>query len=307
MNQNVTQTTELRVGSAVLSVAPEVGGVITRYASDYNGQAIEWLRPARPEAILRLAPGDTSCFPMIPFSNRIRNAQFHFRGRLIDLVRNFDPEPHAIHGHGWRVGWDVIEATEVALTLEYTHAADAWPWAYRARQEFVLGRDDLRVRLSVTNEATQPMPVGFGLHPYFVRTPRARLRADVGPMWQVDSNKMPIEVVDAPASLRINGGGLNPDTVTLDNNFLRFGGRAVAEWPEWDARLRIDADPVFRCFVVYTPAGEDFYCAEPATNCIDGFNLADMGIPDTGILVLAPNETTSGTVTFTPEIGIAER
>ena len=307
MTQNVPQVSELRAGSAVLAVAPDVGGAITRYASDHNGGTIEWLRPARQDAVARRAPGDTSCFPMVPFSNRIRDAQFHFRGRLIELPRNFEPEPHAIHGHGWRAAWDVIERAEAGLTIEYRHAADAWPWAYRARQAFVLAPGHLRVRVSVTNEAADPMPVGFGLHPYLVRTPRARLRAAVGPMWRADANKMPAELVAPPAALRLDGRGLNPDAVTLDNNFLGFGGRAVAEWPEWDARLQVTADAVFTCLVVYTPAGQDFYCVEPATNCIDGFNLADMGRDDTGMLVLAPGETAAGTVTLAPQTGPASR
>ena len=291
---------ELRAGSAVLGVEPEVGGSITRYASDQNGATIEWLRPARPEDVARRAPGAMSCFPMVPFSNRVRDAQFHFRGRLIQLPQNFSPEPHAIHGHGWRAPWTVIEQGEAGLTIEYRHAADAWPWSYRARQTFTLAPDHLRIRFSVSSDASDPMPVGFGLHPYFVRTPRARLRAAVGRMWRSDANRMPVELVPPPAALRQAGPGLNPDAVPLDNNFVGFGGRAVVEWPEWSARLELAADPLFTCLVVFTPAGQDYFCAEPATNCIDAFNLADMGRLDTGILVLAPGETATGTVTLTP-------
>jgi len=61
------------------------------------------------------------------------------------------------------------------------------------------------------------------------------------------------------------------------------------------------ADTVFSCLVVYTPAGQNFFCAEPATNCIDAFNLADVGRTDTGMLVVKPGETLSGVVTLTPE------
>ena len=113
---------------------------------------------------------------------------------------------------------------------------------------------------------------------------------------------MPLELVPPPPDLALAADGLSPDATPLDNNFIRFGGTAVAHWPEWNARLQINADPVFSCLVIYTPAGRDFYCAEPATNCIDGFNLADMGVADTGILVLGPGETREGTVTFSPEV-----
>ena len=294
---------ELRAGSAIFAVSPESGGSITRYASDHGTRTLEWLRPAPSEAIEQRSAGATSCFPMVPFSNRIRDARFHFRGRLIELPPNFSPEPHAIHGHAWWEPWEIIDQTNDAASIEYYHAADEWPWAYRARQDIALSAERVTVRMSVRNESPDPMPVGFGLHPYFLRTPLSRLRATVGQMWRADTNAMPAELVAPPPDLSMTARGLNPDATPLDNNFIRFGGTAVADWPEWNARLRLSADPVFRCLVIYTPPSRDFYCAEPATNCIDAFNLADMGLPDTGILVLAPGETRAGTVTMTPEVG----
>ena len=301
MTQNERRVVELGAGSSRLAVAPDVGGSITRYASETGDTTMDWLRPASADAVTSRSAGGTSCFPMVPFSNRIRDAAFRFRGRLVHLPRNFPPEPHAIHGHAWRAPWTVVEQSEAALTLEYRHAADAWPWAYTAQQTFDLSDEGLRVRFTVTNEASEAMPVGFGLHPYFVRTPRCSVRAAVGRMWESDANRMPARLVPAPPQLPLGGRGLSPDATPLDNNFLGFGGRAVIEWPEWNARLRIEADPVYACLVVYTPPGEDFFCVEPATNCIDGFNLADAGRTDTGLIVLEPGDTAAGNVTFTPE------
>ena len=266
MKQNEPRLVELRAGSTRLVVAPGVGGSIARYASERNGSTMEWLRPASPEAIASRSAGGTSSFPMVPFSNRIRDAAFRFRGRLVQLPRNFPPEPHAIHGHAWRAPWAVVDRTDSGIVLEYRHAADPWPWTYVAQQTFDLTEERLRVRFVVTNEASEAMPVGFGLHPYFVRTPGCVVRADVGRMWEADANRMPARLVAAPPQIRPAGPGLNPDATPLDNNFLGFRGRAVIEWPEWNARLRVDADPVYACLVVYTPPGQDFFCVEPATN-----------------------------------------
>ncbi len=302
MNQNAPQVIELRAGSTRLAVAPEIGGSITRYVSERGGRTLEWMRPASPDALAARSAGGMSSFPLVPFSNRIRDARFRFRGRGVQLPQNFPPEPHAIHGHGWREPWTVVDRAAARLTMEYRHRADAWPWAYTAQQTFDLTGGRLRVRFAVTNEASDPMPVGFGLHPYFVRTPRAVVRADVGPMWEADAAVMPVRIVPPPPQLLLDGAGLNPDATVLDNNFIRFGGRAVIEWPELNARLRVDADPVYACLVVYTPAGRDFFCVEPATNCIDGFNLADRGRTDAGLIVLNPGDTAAGDVTFTPEM-----
>ena len=302
MIQNPPQVIELRVGSTRLAVAPEVGGSIARYATERDGRTLEWMRPASPDALVARSAGGTSSFPLVPFSNRIRDARFRFRGREIRLPPNFPPGPHAIHGHGWRAPWTVVERADARLTVEYRHPSGDWPWAYVAQQTFDLSDERLLVRFAVTNEASDPMPVGFGLHPYFVRTPRALVHADVGPMWEADENVMPVRIVSPPPQLLLGGDGLDPDATALDNNFTRFGGRAVIEWPEWSARLRIDADPVYACLVVYTPPGRDFFCVEPATNCIDGFNMADRGRADAGLIVLDAGDTAAGDVTFTPEL-----
>ena len=301
MMQEPPEVVELQAGAAHLAVAPAAGGSITRYASERAGTRVEWMRPAPADAIAARAAGGMSSFPMVPFSNRIRNAAFRFRGRAVRLAQNFRPEPHAIHGHGWRAPWTVTSRSDASLTMEYRHPAAAWPWPYTAQQTFDLTGELLRIRFAVTNEAAEPMPVGFGLHPYFVRTPQTRVRAAVGRMWQADAELMPERLVPPPPQLLPGGAGLVPDDTPLDNNFIGFGGRAVIEWPEWNARLRIDADPVYACLVVYTPPGRDFFCVEPATNCIDAFNLADAGRTDTGMIVLAPGDTAAGDVTFTPE------
>ena len=235
-------------------------------------------------------------------SNRIRDAAFRFRGRTIQLPQNFRPEPHAIHGHAWREPWAVLSRSDAALTLEYRHPADAWPWTYAAQQAFDLTEERLRVRFTVTNEASEPMPVGFGLHPYFVRTPRATVRAAVGRMWQADAGLMPVSLVPPPPQLLLDGAGLNPDAATLDNNVrrLRRAGRhrlAGVERPAADRRR-----PGLRLPCRLHAGGSGFFCVEPATNCIDGFNLADAGRTDTGMIVLAPGDTAAGDVTFTPEV-----
>ena len=304
MLQQTQELVELRAGPAILAVSPVAGGSITRYASQHDGATFEWMRPALVGAVRDRSAGSTSSFPLVPFSNRIRNAAFRFRGRVIQLPQNFQPEPHAIHGHGWRAPWAVTARSDAGLTLEYRHPADAWPWSYRAEQTFRLTPGALAVRFAVTNDAAEPMPVGFGLHPYFVRTPRVRVRAAVGQMWRADANAMPAELVAPPPELALAGAGLSPDATVLDNNFVGFEGSAVVEWPEWGAQLEVTADPVFACLVVYTPAGRDFFCVEPATNCIDGFNLAEDGRTDTGVIVLEPGDTAVGNVTFTPTTGV---
>ena len=292
---------ELRSGPLKLAVAPSACGAITRFNYAARGGDVDLLRPASADAIAARDPLGMSCFPLVPFSNRVRNGRFTFQGRAVTLPPNFLPEPHAIHGQGWRAAWTVVEHGDTSLAIEYRHAADAWPFAYVASQRYDLTGGRLDVTVTVTNEAAEAMPAGLGLHPYFPRTPRARLRAEVHSFWKEDADSMPTALVPVPDTVPL-ATGLNPDAVALDTNFLGFGGTADIDWPEHGASLRLATRGPFTCFVVYTPTGQPFFCAEPATNCIDAFNLAAAGRTDTGMLIVPPGEAISGTVSFIPTV-----
>ena len=301
----MAQTTEdivtLRSGPSIVHIAPAAGGAITRYGWEQEGEALEWLRPATLSDIARRVPTGMSCFPLVPFSNRIHEGRFSFQGRTIHLPANFPPEPHAIHGHGWQSPWMVVNATDEMVNLEYTHQTDAWPFPYRARQTFTLSPNTLRVHIEVINVGAEPMPAGFGLHPYFVRTPETRVTTTVEGVWLTGEDAMPTRLAVPPPADRSLDRGINPDHVALDDNFTGWGRHALIVWPDRHARLTLTGEGPFGFLVVYTPPGEDYVCVEPVSNVINAFNLAAGGRTDTGMIVLPPGESTGGTVVFAPE------
>ncbi len=290
----------LRSGDAGAQLCPAAGGSIARYWQDRAGGAIEWLRPATADAIARRDPLGMASFPLVPFSNRIRDGRFHFDGSDIALPLNFPPERHTIHGQGWQSPWSVTERAEDRAILQYVHAAGDWPFDYRARQVFALTPDALNLTISVTNEGDRRMPCGLGPHPYFIRTPKARITANVERMWGTDAEVMPTDLTDPPPDKRVQDGVV-ADAVAMDNTFTGWDGRAVIAWPEWNASLAIEADPALGFLVVFTPPGEDFFCVEPVSNCTDAFNYAATGRTDTGMIVLEPGRTMVGHVRFRPE------
>jgi len=145
------------------------------------------------------------------------------------------------------------------------------------------------------------MPYGFGLHPYFPRTPDCTLTASVAEFWQTDAEAMPTRLVPVPAGLDPRAG-VRLNDHALDNVFAGWDGRAVIRWPEHAARLSIAADGPLRHLVLYTPPGENYFCAEPVSNCTDAFNLAATGgRTDTGMLVLEPAAGVAARLSFLPE------
>lgn len=290
-------TIGLRAGDSILEVVPEIGGVIARYAGMLAGRPIDWLRPADPAGLKRQDPEATSCFPLVPFSNRVRDGRFTFDGTGAYVAPV--PGPHAEHGHGWRRRWSVVDRRSDRLSIALEVRDADWPFPYEAMQTFHLTDRGLSVEIGLTNRSDRDMPAGIGLHPYFPRTPRCRIKARVEGVWRTDAEIMPTQLTSPDGNADPNDG-IVPDRVSLDNCFTGWSGEVTIEWPECAASLRMTADAPLRHLVLYTPPGEAYFCAEPVSHCTDAFNLAAAGRTDTGTIRLAPGATASATVTFEP-------
>src|SRR5260370_1323779 len=92
----------LRADGAGLTVAPAVGGAVTRYWLERDGTTWEWLRPTPPEALRDVFPYRTAAFPLVPYSNRIRQGRFAFRGRAVTLPLNPPPARPPIPRPRWQ-------------------------------------------------------------------------------------------------------------------------------------------------------------------------------------------------------------
>ena len=291
----------LRAGHAEAGVAPHIGGALTHFAWHDGARTTDWLRCCAAADRVDGPADRLACFPLVPFSNRIRDGRFTFRGRTVTLPLNQLPQPHAEHGHGWQSAWAVVAADGASVTLEYNHAADAWPFPYRARQDIVLSEDALRITLSVENRGSGAMPVGLGLHPYFPATPACALTAAVDAMWATDDEVMPTRLVSADRRLG-RSQGLPLAATPLDNAFTGWRRSATIAWPERRARLVLDAEAPLDFLVVYSPRGGDHCCVEPVSHCTDAFNLAAQGRTDTGMLALEPGRRVAASVWFRPRI-----
>jgi len=290
---------KLSAGDLALDLCPSLGGSITGFRWRHpKGSWIDLLRPTSAASLARREVEGVSCFPLTPYSNRLRNGRFEWDEQEIALP----PDPsgaHAQHGHGWRRPWQAVEAGSDRATLRLSHAADAWPFNYVIEQRFELGPAGLDIELVARNDSARTMPYGFGLHPYFPRTPKCRLAAAVSGYWETDREVMPLRHIPPPAGLDPTGGLAIADHA-LDNAFTGWQGRALVDWPEHAARLTMNTTAALRVLVIYIPPGEDHFCAEPVSNITDAFNLA-RSRGDTGLLRVAPGRSVSARVAFRPE------
>lgn len=285
-------------GTAIVEIAPATGGSIASYRWKIDGSSVDWLRPASTETIESNDAGGMSCFPLVPYSNRIKNSRFTFNGRAVTLPGTIPSDPHFEHGHGWRNAWKIMRQDAASVVLHYRHEADGWPWDYEAEEAVSLENGVLTITLSVRNLCETAMPVGFGLHPYFPSTPQTRLAASVDGMWETDNEVLPTNLVAIPPTADPTKG-LHVTKNELDTVFTGWSRTARIDWPEEARSLRIEAESPLNYLTVYTPANEPFFCAEPVSNITNAFNLQESGV-ETGQIILQPGEGRSARVRFIP-------
>ncbi|MBW8727180.1 MAG: aldose 1-epimerase [Inquilinus limosus] len=290
---------QLRAGDSGADIVPAIGGGIAGWWTGSGPDRRDWLRPATPAALAAGDPLGLGNFPLTPFSNRIREGRFRFQGREVQLPLNTG-ERHQLHGHGWQRPWSVLERSATRCVLVDDYAADAWPFPYRARQEFTLTPAGFDLLIAVENTGDRPMPAGLGQHFYFPRTPRTTVTAGIERMWVNDAEVMPLDLVEPPPEKDLRRGFV-PEAVRTDNNFTGWDHRAVIDWPERRARLVMEADAPLDFLVCYAP-DDPYVCVEPVSNATDAFNLAEAGRTDTGMAVLQPGEVLRGVVRLRPEV-----
>jgi aldose 1-epimerase len=277
----------LAAGNLRLELSPSVGGAIS---------AFEWAGANGARPILRKCHSplekvlDAACFPLVPFSNRIRGGRFSFRGRDVRLVPNMTGDASPLHGQGWLNPWTIEEASEVEATLSYRHHAGEWPWDYEARQEFALDERGFSVRLTCRNSSDEPMPCGLGQHPYFPCGPETRIDTRVECAWTIDEKVLPLEKV--PADGRYDLRNRLVCGQHLDNGFGGWGGQARMSDPEWPYELRLSS-PDANFFQLYSPPEGGIFVAEPVSHANAALNHPESEWPELGMHVLEPGESMS--------------
>lgn len=320
-----------------VGVLPGTGGCVTFGRVLLDGAWVDLLRPTRPTALHQ--PELCSSFPLIPWSNRIRDGVLPFDGRAWQLARN-GHDGTAMHGAttvlpwrvvshdagvgaagggtgGWAAGVDGGGAGDGArIELELVsrdYAGVNFPWHFVARLGYEVRGNRLVVTTSVMNDDDVPFPAGFGHHPYFERVladPRAGGRTPSDPVLQVPARRGyllekgmaigPAGIVPPRADYRLPRA-LGTSFVDDCLTNLVPGAPVRITYPDAGLEVRMHLDPVYDHVVVYVPRGRSYFAVEPVTHVNAGFALHDAGVTGTGVFVLEPGEGRSGS--FTLEVG----
>ncbi|MEB2846553.1 aldose 1-epimerase [Neorhizobium sp. BT27B] len=289
---------DLTSGPLSLTVSTD-GGLILGFWRQQDGVRVPLLReaPGNADAL------SSSCYPLVPFGNRVKDNRFEFEGHEYRFSANTVWDRHYLHGEGWQSVWRVDEHTSDRIVMGFRHRGGGTPYAYCATQAFALTDHALQMTLSVENEGDQALPFGLGWHPYFPMTPQTTLMAPAKKLWTEIEGWLPGEATDIPQALDFSEPSSLPHR-WVNNGFEDWSGEAVVSWPERGTRLRLTADPLFRHGFVFVSDTafdpqfkRDYFCFEPMSHVANGHNLPGLG----GLQILNPGEVLSGSITLRPE------
>ena len=250
---------------------------------------------------------------LFPFAGRIQGTTLRWQDREYELPAG-DGQGNAIHGFVLNRAWRVTEQTESRVVGEFQAAIDdpsllhAWPADFRITATYEVKGNQLAAVYELANPGDQPLPFGFGTHPYF-RVPLAgseaaacRIHVPTAARWEL------IDLLATGRLLPLNeaidlGRGLTFGEMHFDDVFtdLAYSGNtceAEIHDPNSGHRLVMRFDDTFRECVVYNPPHREAVCIEPYT-CVPGAFDLSRNNDNTGLRILEPGETLRTSVTIT--------
>ena len=263
------------------------------------------------------SPGRNGIPVLFPYPNRVKNAQFSFKGKDYKLPENSGT--NSIHGFAINVPWDVVgqttDADAAAITGRYQISKNSpehlghWPTDAVLQVHYALAGRALTMTVSVSNPTADDLPYGFGIHPYFNcpfspegNPEQTRVVLPSAEQWVLEGMVPTGERKPVDARLDFRKGqpmsGLKLDDVLTGLTYEN--GRCVCRLEDLalKAEFRMSFDQNIRELVVFTPPWyKNAIAIEPYTQATDALNLASRGI-DGGLRVLGHGKTDTFAVTF---------
>ena len=242
---------------------------------------------------------------LFPFPNRIKDGAYSFGGKAYQLPINSDP--HAIHGFAIQADWDVVGhgVDEMGAFLKgryqiSKHSPEMlphWPTDAILDVRYNLSGRRLTMDIAVTNPTANPLPFGFGIHPYF-RLPmepggdlgRTEITLPASETWVLEGYIPTGERRAVGERLDFRKGksiaGLALDDVLTGVASGGDVGRCLLRDLDLKAEVILEFDRAFRELVVFNPPGSpEQISIEPYTQTTDAINLAARKV-DGGLRIL---------------------
>lgn len=229
----------LRVGASEAELAPSRGALVTRFAVD--GEELLFLDAA---TLLDPSKNVRGGIPLL----------FPFAGK---------PPPGTSlpqHGFARRRPWEVLTATSDGTSAwvecvlrDDAESRAAWPWAFELRYAVTLSEGGLSLEWTLFNRDPKPLPLHFGIHPYFLVGEKALVRVEGASGLAFDNRAQADRHVD---TVDFSEG-------EVDLHFAAPASRRTRLERGLPPAVALEWSPQFDTLVLWTLPGQPFVCVEP--------------------------------------------
>jgi aldose 1-epimerase len=231
---------------------------------------------------------------LFPFPNRLDRGRYTWLGQQYDFPLNNAATENAIHGfvrdEAFEVGYVFLAKDHASILCSYTYEGQRpyYPFPFSLEVEFTMhDNGTFTLEAACLNLHREPIPIGFGWHPYFRLTDKADEHFMQLPACEkvvINERMIPTgERSDFPGFQRKKRVG---DTF-LDNCFFykKTSGAYKMTLEGAGRSITVKANArQFPFFQVFTPPHGDSIALEPMSCNVDAFNNRQ------GLIALAPDK-----------------
>ena len=252
---------------------------------------------------------------LFPFAGRLEGNSFAYGGRKYLVDGAITSNGNVIHGFVISRPWRLTAQTENSVTGEFVASRDdpalltQWPSDFLIRVTYTIVGTTLVCDVLIENPGTQPLPFGFGTHPYF-RVPVVD-RTATNPVTTVQANEVWPHDGELPTGKREKVHGASDLRGGVRFSDLTFSGvlTDLYEEPDGLAHTYVDDDttgirieqtfsPAFRNCVIYVPEHREAVAIEPWSCVPNAFALGNDGV-ETGLDILEPGASWAARIEIT--------
>ena len=282
--------------SLQLEVVPEIGAGIANLSYLVYDNWINVLR--KTEITENTQALDLASVLMIPWCGRIFNGGFTHSNQFIKFEPNLPNIPFPIHGNALTSIWNIVKSEAEKLDLELI-SNEIMGFNYLAKVSYTIDNESLTINMEVTNLNDKAMLYGFGLHPWFVRTPNTKLKAKAKNYCEIDPDERPLTWQDVKDKPKWNFQDINSlPGEFIDNSFTNWDGIAHIQEDNYVIDIQV-GKLLANNYHLFSPHKDcGFFCFEPMSHLINEHNIKNPKQAP-GLVNLQKNASISSYIKFT--------
>ena len=286
----------------IATICPSLGGRIVALYSKKNDCDILWPSQYDKNTAIGVDKPNVrgGSYPLAPYSNRIKNAQFIWDNETYYLPVSPIASPNAIHGTACYNEWAVILQSETSVTLQQKHSANTeWGFDFILEQNISINDNTLTNSMTITNTDKKHQPIALGYHPFFSAKKLKSIHIPAKNMWVLD-NGIPVSPRDVSGYYNFNMPA--PFTNEMDDLYQGVTEGCIVDYGTHMVSIQSNSENA----ILFSNDVDTFFCFEPVENINNAHNMQsntniqnlDTYELDHGLTALAPDDSHTFTMTI---------